>query len=637
MIVKRRMNLKINQLKINGFGKLSNREIKFHKNINVIYGENEAGKSTALNFIQAMFYGVSRNKNGKELSTYDQFLPWKAGEYSGKMDYELDNGEKYEIFRDFKKKNPVIYNQNKQDISLNFPIDKNKGIDFIYEQTNLDENTVRNTMIISQDAVKLEKNAQNGIVQKISNLVSTGDETISYQKTIEKINKKQLEDIGTGRTREKPINILDDEIEKLENLKEKVENYKTFLEENDVKMQEIQDKIEKEEIKLNLYRVLDESNEKSKIKRSEIEVIKNINDEYFEKIGELDEKIDSDAKEKIKNEKKSSLIPILISIIFIICSILFWVIQKNEWISFSLLGIVGIIIVAEIVRQIKWNKMKKSKIQEIEDLEKKIEHEIDLLKNNIKTCQSEIDTKLSEIREAENEVNRLVMNQFEDKLDAEFIEEAFELENKELDRKISGIHDEINRLKIEKGAKESQKELMHEELNKIANIQEELESLQEEKKELLSLDKSYNLAKEGLKEAYEIVCNSINPDFVEKLSKITSKISNNKYQEAQLIDTDGLVVQIEDGRYLPVERLSQGTIDQMYLGLRLASIDTISNEKMPLILDETFAYFDDNRLENILKFLNEEYSDRQIIIFTCSKRECEILKKLNIMYHSIEM
>ena len=57
--------MKIKELKINGFGKLENKEIELKDNINVIYGKNEAGKSTLLKFITGMFYGLSKNKNDK--------------------------------------------------------------------------------------------------------------------------------------------------------------------------------------------------------------------------------------------------------------------------------------------------------------------------------------------------------------------------------------------------------------------------------------------------------------------------------------------------------------------------------------------------------------------------------------------
>ncbi len=58
---------------------------------------------------------------------------------------------------------------------------------------------------------------------------------------------------------------------------------------------------------------------------------------------------------------------------------------------------------------------------------------------------------------------------------------------------------------------------------------------------------------------------------------------------------------------------------------------------MPIILDEVFAYFDNERLENILKFIADNYKGNQIIILTCSNREKDILDKLNIKYNLINL
>ena len=124
--------MRIKELKINGFGKLQNKDIKLTDNINVIYGENEAGKSTLLKFITGMFYGLSRNKNGQSISDFERFTPWKTEDFSGKIKYELDNYNTFEVYRDFKKKNPIIYNENLEDISKKFNIDKTKGNQFFY-------------------------------------------------------------------------------------------------------------------------------------------------------------------------------------------------------------------------------------------------------------------------------------------------------------------------------------------------------------------------------------------------------------------------------------------------------------------------------------------------------------------------
>lgn len=80
-----------------------------------------------------------------------------------------------------------------------------------------------------------------------------------------------------------------------------------------------------------------------------------------------------------------------------------------------------------------------------------------------------------------------------------------------------------------------------------------------------------------------------------------------------------------------------GTIDELYLSLRISSINELAKENMPIILDETFAYFDNERLNNVLEFLNKEYNDRQIIILTCTNREIESLENLHIKYNKIAL
>lgn len=122
--------LKINKLKINAYGKLQEKEMNFTDNINIVYGKNEAGKSTLLNFITNCFYGISKNKKGKDISDFEKYIPWIGEDFSGKLEYELDNQEKYEIFRDFRKKNPKIFNEKMEDISKEFNIDKSKGNEF---------------------------------------------------------------------------------------------------------------------------------------------------------------------------------------------------------------------------------------------------------------------------------------------------------------------------------------------------------------------------------------------------------------------------------------------------------------------------------------------------------------------------
>lgn len=191
--------MKIKNLKINQFGKLQNKEMNLQDHINIIYGKNESGKSTLLKFILAMLYGLSKNKNGKNYTDYEKYTPWQEGDFSGKINYQLQNGESYEVFREFKKKSPKIYNENAEEISKNFTIDKTTGNRFFAEQTGVEEDLFTSTIVSMQNETKLQEKEQTTLLQKLSNLATTGEDSISYQKIINKLNKRQLEEIGTRK------------------------------------------------------------------------------------------------------------------------------------------------------------------------------------------------------------------------------------------------------------------------------------------------------------------------------------------------------------------------------------------------------------------------------------------------------
>ena len=126
---------------------------------------------------------------------------------------------------------------------------------------------------------------------------------------------------------------------------------------------------------------------------------------------------------------------------------------------------------------------------------------------------------------------------------------------------------------------------------------------------------------------------NITPKFNQSLSKNIEKISDGKYKN--IIINDQIIVELDDGRYVPAESLSIGTIEQIYLSLRLAIMNEISKEKLPVMLDEAFAYYDDQRLEAALDFLSK--IDNQVILFTCTNREKEILNKNNIDFNFITL
>ena len=665
--------MKINKLKINGYGKIKNKEINLGKNINLIYGKNESGKSTILNFITDSFYGISKNKKGKEHSNYEKYLPWTGEEFSGKVEYELDNKEKYEIFRDFRKKNPKIFNENKEDISKNFNIDKNKGNEFFYEQTTVDEDLFLSTVVVNQETVKLKKQEQNVLIQKVANLVGTGDDNVSFRIAIDRINRRQLDEIGTERSREKPINIINRKIEELENQKEELEKYvniKYEIEENKNNLMNEISTLENENNFLNDIKLISEN---EKIEKEKIKLKENLEKENKEKINELENKIndiknnnknilennfeEKENKEKInskKIEKNNNLYLqknklnkkiVIFFIILILINILQFIFIKNKIFKYIFLLTVPTYLIFSIYLKNKLNKKikKEEKIQKnnSEKLEK-IKLDINLLKNQKEILEKNNNKLKEEINNLKNNLNlkinlekEKIKNKYYEKIEKNKMNNFLNSEN--IFFEIQEVQKNLNNKKIELHTLNIDKENIENKVDDLSKIEEKLVNNKEQKVNLINLDKSMNLAKEILMQCYEEMKNTITPKFTQNLSENISEITNHKYTKMQFNDIDGLVVELENGNYIPASRLSIGTMDQLYLSLRLSMVEELSEEKMPIILDEVFAYFDEERLENILNYINKKFKDNQVIIFSCTNREKEIFDKFNIEYNYIEI
>lgn len=625
--------MKINGFKINGFGKLKNNNIELSNGINVIFGENESGKSSMLKFISAMFYGASKNKNGKEISDFDKFKPWKTEEFSGKINYTLDNGESFEVYREFKKKNPIIYNSNKEDISKTFKIDKTKGIEFFLEQTGIDEETFYSTAISEQEGLRLSKSSQASIIQKISNLISSGDDNISYKKSMDKINKMQNEEVGTERTSQRPINIVDSKINRLLQEKLGLESYKERAQESLPERDGLYEEIQEDENKKEFLKEIKSKKDNNRLKSAEINFNKNLEKEYNEKIRELNKKISTHTESDIRNKKinfKNYYITLALLIILFLVLLIF--LPKKE--------LSALILIPILVTIYKMYESKK-KIENI-DLEKrdstsKIASEIDILKQNQEIQRKEAEEKEYKLNKEIERDREDIISKYQNKVGIGYIEEYLDKTYEELVRKIELKENKINSSKFRLQTIENNIREINSKLENLSSVEEELQNAEEEKEELISLNNSYNIAKECLERAYSQVKENISPKFTENLCTIISEISNNRYKNIIVTDSEGLNVEIDDGRYIPASRLSVGTIDQMYLSLRLSALAEISNETMPIILDEAFAYFDNDRLTNILKYINKNFKNNQIIIFTCSEREQNVLDNLKIDYNLINL
>lgn len=641
--------MKIDNIKINSYGNLEKKEIKFNEKINIVHGLNESGKSTLLSYIVNMLYGISTNKDGKDLSDYEKFMPWSKNEFSGKIYYTLDNENKYEVFRDFSKKRPVIYNEKSEDISSNFEIDKKQGSKFFEEQTNLDKQMFLSTLVSMQQEVDLDEKSQNMLIQKIANLAGSGEDNVSYKKANDKLTMKIRDEIGSNKTSQKPINIVNEKIDEINKKINEIEPYVNEKYTIDEEKNEIKNIIEEKKVikevsqklKLNLESSITIKTKIENDEKKKDENNKNLKDLYEEKeeYNKQKDSIDNEIKKSSKDNKNNFLFLLILLPIFVILDLIF---IKNIIIKYCICGLMLVLfgIIIFII------KNKKNKIENnIEKLNKKnndINNQIASINGKIELLEKEninIDNNTEKSNsnmniEIENKKHLLLL-EYKNKIDKDVLYNI--IQSKNINEYIQNIDDEIKQKSIELNKIELEESTILSKLDEMIILKEEQSEYQNELKELKNKNDVLNIAIDTLKESYEEMKNTITPKFTQNLSNNIDKISNGKYKRVAIDENNNMIIEKENGEFIDASRLSLGTIDELYLSLRLSMIDDISKESMPIMLDESFAYFDDNRLENILNYLNAQSDRHQIIIFTCSKREIQILDKNNVNYNLIEM
>ena len=192
-------------------------------------------------------------------------------------------------------------------------------------------------------------------------------------------------------------------------------------------------------------------------------------------------------------------------------------------------------------------------------------------------------------------------------------------------------------------------------LEQAQALEEELEQLtqrQTQEEEIRLEIQAIALATSTLQKLSSHMQDDVGPRLASEMSQIITGLTNGAYTK---VFVDGqLHVSVQTGaadstpgsffsgddssmtsRVIPLESLSRGTIEQVYLAMRLAVIELLFPQGgMPLILDDCFLTYDDDRLTATLSWLAEHYSG-QVLIFTCQKREAALLHKEQIPFTHI--
>jgi DNA repair exonuclease SbcCD ATPase subunit len=211
----------ITELILVSFGKFINKKLKLKEGINIVYGDNEAGKTTIHKFIEGMFYGFFKPYTKRKVYTddYDRHFPWYNNDYRGILKYKCDE-KIYRIERNFLKGSEeikVIDDKTGEDLTHFYEYDKVKRL---YEPASLHlglNNVVyNNTISVKQLGNKTEKDLAKEVKDSLINLGGTMDEDISVKRVIENLTK-EINEIGTkNRVKTSPYGKIIDDIQNLE-------------------------------------------------------------------------------------------------------------------------------------------------------------------------------------------------------------------------------------------------------------------------------------------------------------------------------------------------------------------------------------------------------------------------------------
>lgn len=266
------MSLILKKLSIKSFGKLKNVDIDLVPGLNIVYGENESGKSTIQSFIKGIFYGLRKKSKKDEISEYEKYEPWDSSEFAGMIEYETDE-KTYKVARNFATNKVSIYNEFWDDVTDEFETDKKNGSLFAENHIGMNEEVFEKTIFIRQLESRI--NESKDITDRLLNIQQTGVEETSFRNAIQTLEGAIKDKIGSDKTLKKPINLIDSEIEKL--LKEKYEFNLMRKEVSEIEEKIKQKEFQREEI---LTRVEQLKNAKQSIKKERLLELYNRAKEY---------------------------------------------------------------------------------------------------------------------------------------------------------------------------------------------------------------------------------------------------------------------------------------------------------------------------------------------------------------------
>lgn len=672
----------LEKLYIDGFGKFSDYSLNFSPSIQILYGENEAGKSTIHAFIQAMLYGIPKGASKKEV--FFQYRPFsKALGFGGSLTFS-HQGKSYCVQRDFLQGGEAHITIPPQGEKLS------EGESFLQSVLSpFSLESFKNTVSIRQLKSSTEREMVYELQAMLSNFQESGNVELNPQAALDyleqeeaRLREKMIPDatkrysglLGEVKNTRRSLSLL--EAEEAQSSEEKslkgsapeeamieeTDREETDGEEIDGKRKAGEESFEKNSSPVKNCILQEESLELQR-KRAEIEETR----EEWNRLSSLLEKEGLSNKEELlleqekmlqylsheQEEKELGKSSIFLYPLFCFFALCFAVLTTLSFLyaytsvalprfpffsmgfsaylypffcAFLLFLLLALSQRRIFTQQQRWVKQEKREFEEI------------LAKRNISTFLQFQNSSKEELREEGSSYTQAKVLQYYNTL----LEKWGEKE--ELEKSLALLEESYQKEKnlwLETSYKEKQKEQREELLRQYGILQnkadlirpslEENEKLQEKREAILE-------AKERIRQIAGEIRKSFAFHLNEDCGKALSEITGGRYDSLWIDEQLHIYVNAKEG-FFPLEQASTGTIDQLYLALRLSMALLLQRENrdlLPLLFDDSFAMYDEKRLAASIGYLKKAYP-AQILLFTCHHREEKILKELGIPFEQAEL
>ena len=611
--------MRLLELHIDGFGKFHDRTISFNDGINIIYGKNEAGKSTLHTFIRGMLFGIERGRGrAAKNDLYTKYEPWEnSGTYEGWLRLEKD-GTIYRIERRFRKENKSlkIINETKGLEEEATPAFVSSLLD------GLTETMYNNTISIGQLKSATEDGMVTELKNYIANMNTTGNISLNITKATAFLrNQKRSLEAGLIPEASREFTSLLAEIRSVEaeiagpeyeNQLAAYQNMRTqvkgLIDNTQTQKKDLDEKL------ANGKKVLSDNGFTD---RASVDAMSSDAERLYSEYNTLNGECNK------KSRKVLSGLTAVLGIAGLGAAATLGYFNLTAYLPVcgaAAAAAVIFFIISLFIRQ---------KDKEYQRLFDNTSSELGALLARHLGDSAVSEDAMNAFRARMGEFSKLcdMVAQSEAEI-RKFLEDLSNLQTKQ-----AGCSEMIEKQQRTQWELEKKLEHLSNCKNKAKALKRTLAENDRIHDEIVAID----LAHETMADLSSSIRDSFGLYLNKEASQYITGITGGIY-DSMSIDENLNVFLNTKAKLVPLENVSSGTMDQVYLALRLAAAKLLqgSGSGFPLIFDDSFTQYDDERLKTALEWLASAYGG-QIIIFTCHRREAQMLRARQVEFQLIEM